>query len=544
MHGRMAAPELVSAAEPEGVGAAFPPSPCSPYRPRSLNTAAVATGAVIAVCFLRFQLFPLAWIAFVPLLWALRRADSARAAARIGFVAGMVTNLPAFYWLVYTIHAFGGFNTPVALFFYLSLTCLAASEFVIFAVAWHRTGPGPLGMAAPVLWVSLEFLFPNLFLWRMANCQFHAPLLMQIGDITGPFGLSFVMLWVSAGLVELIARPRRLLPLGTAVAATLAVALYGAIRLPQVEGAMRAAPRVRVALVQGNVGIREKGDVRYFDINVGKYQQLSEGVQDSVDVIVWPETANQHWISAEATRLEAKDNPFDNLQRYLIFGGLSFRLRGTDPDDAEEFNSAFLMGPDGVLLSRYDKRILMPFGEYVPFASSIPFIKAISPIPGGFTPGRLVSVFDIGGKAKIGQLICYEDIVAGMPRYTTQAGAEILLNILNDAWYGNTVAPYQHQALALWRAIENRRYLLRGSNSGVTSIIDAAGRIVAEGGLFTAEVVSGSVPRLQLATFYTRYGDVFAWAAVAAALVLLVRRPTMHRGRSAGAARLQRQTRW
>ena len=136
-------------------------------------------------------------------------------------------------------------------------------------------------------------------------------------------------------------------------------------------------------------------------------------------------------------------------------------------------------------------------------------------MPGGFTAGQRVSVFDIGGKAKIGQLICYEDIVAGMPRYTTQAGAEVLLNILNDAWYGNTAAPYQHQALALWRAIENRRYLLRGSNSGVTSIIDAAGRVVAEGGLFTAEVVSGTVPRLQMMTFYTRYGDVFAWLTVA-----------------------------
>jgi apolipoprotein N-acyltransferase len=97
-----------------------------------------------------------------------------------------------------------------------------------------------------------------------------------------------------------------------------------------------------------------------------------------------------------------------------------------------------------------------------------------------------------------------------------------LLNILNDAWYGNTAAPYQHQALALWRAIENRRYLLRGSNSGVTSVIDAAGRVVAEGGLFTAEVVSATVPRLGLTTFYTRYGDVFSWTVLCGAAILLL----------------------
>jgi apolipoprotein N-acyltransferase len=119
-------------------------------------------------------------------------------------------------------------------------------------------------------------------------------------------------------------------------------------------------------------------------------------------------------------------------------------------------------------------------------------------------------------------LICYEDLLASMSRHATQAGADVLLNILNDAWYGNTAAPYQHQALALWRAIENRRYLLRGSNSGVTSIIDAAGRVVAEGGLFTAEVVSAAVPRLRLTTFYTRYGDVFAWLVLVGAVILLI----------------------
>ncbi len=485
---------------------------------------AAASGVLIAACFLRFELFPLAWIAFVPLLRALGHATTARDAARIGLVAGIVTNLPAFYWLVYTIHVFGGFGYPLALFFYACLTLYGAVEFVLFAMAWQRTGPGPLALAAPVLWVALEFVYPNLFPWRMANCQFHAPVLMQIGDVTGPFGLSFVMVWCAAALAELIDRRRRLLPLVAAGAATLAVVVYGAIRLPMIDRAMQAAPAVRVALVQGNVGIKEKGDVRYFDINLDRYRQLSEGVQDDVDLIVWPETVSLRWVEADAVRLEGKDNLFDNLRSHLIFGGLAYRLRGADPHDAEEFNSAFLLGPQGTLLDRYDKRILMPFGEYIPFASYFPAIKSLSPVTGSFTAGTTVSIFDVAGKVTVGQLICYEDVLAGMPRQSTEAGAEVLLNILNDAWYGNTAAPYQHQALALWRAIENRRYLLRGSNSGVTSIIDAAGRVVAEGGLFTEEVVSGTVRRLELRTFYTQYGDVFAWLVVAGAAGFLLRR--------------------
>lgn len=501
-------------------GSRVPRTP-EPSNPRTLvsHAAAVACGLLIAACFLRFELYPLAWVAFVPLLWAVRQTATARAAARIGVIAGLATNLPAFYWLVYTIHVFGGFGYPLALFFYIFLTLYAALELIIFAVAFQRTGFGPLGLAAPVLWVSLEFLYPNLFPWRMANSQFHAPVLMQIGDITGPFGLSFVMLWISAALAMLIEAPRRMLPLAAAGAATVAVLLYGMARLPVIDRAMAAAPAVRVGLVQGDVGIKEKGDIRYFDINLGKYQQLSEDLQNDVDVIVWPETVSQHWIEVSTKRLEGDENPFDDLHTYLIFGGLAFRVRGHGQPD--EFNSAFLIGPGGVVLDRYDKHVLMPFGEYIPLGSYFPVVYSLSPETGGFTPGAGVSVFNVPGKVRIGQLICYEDLLAAMSRRATQAGAEVLLNILNDAWYGNTAAPYQHQALALWRAIENRRYLLRGSNSGVTSIIDAAGRVAAEGRLFRPEVITGTVHRLHLKTFYTRFGDIFARSVVTAALVLL-----------------------
>lgn len=496
------------------------------HAPALAGAAAALSGLLIAACFLRFELFPLAWVAFVPFLWALGTASTARAAARLGLIAGIATNLPAFYWMVYTIHVFGGFGYPFAVFFYACLTLFGAAEFVIFALAFRRTGPGPLAVAAPALWVALEFLYPNLFLWRMANSQWHAPVLMQLGDLTGPFGLSFAMVWLSAALAVLLRDRRRWPPLAAAATALVGIGLYGTFRLPVIERAMHAAPTVRVALVQGNVSIKEKGDIRYFEVNLEKYQQLSEDLQDKVDVIVWPETVSQRWVLADIPRLEGKDNPSDHLRTYLIFGGLAFRLRGRE--EPEQFNSAFLIGPDGVVLDRYDKHVLMPFGEYIPFASYFPAIYALSPETGSFTAGTGVSVFKVPGKIKIGQLICYEDLLAGMSRGATRAGADVLLNILNDAWYGNTAAPYQHQALALWRAIENRRYLLRDSNSGVTSIIDAAGRVVAEGKLFSAEVITGTVPRLQITTFYTRFGDVFAWGIVAGALLLLWRRPAAH----------------
>jgi apolipoprotein N-acyltransferase len=368
----------------------------------------------------------------------------------------------------------------------------------------------------------------------MAHSQMQMPLLLQVGDFTGPYALSFAIVWMASSVALLIAdfsRPRaewarQWRPLFAATTMAAAILVYGAVRLPQVERTMANAPAVRVALVQGNVSIKEKVNVSYFDVNLEKYRQLSANVQDDVDLIVWPETVNQHWVSTEATVLEPADNPFRNLRTNLIFGGLAYRQ--PEPQETEEFNSAFLMAAGGRLLGRYDKRILMPFGEYIPGGSFVPAVYDLSPGTGHFTAGSGVRIFEIeskAGRARVGQLICFEDIVSDMPRHTTQAGAEILATILNDAWYGDTAAPYQHQALALWRSVENRRYLLRGSNSGVTSIIDAAGRVVAQGGLFTAEVVSGAVHRLQIRTVYTRIGDAFAWIIVIATAIVVWRGP-------------------
>lgn len=486
------------------------------------DVAACVSGILISSCFLRFQLFPLAWIAFAPLLWALACAADRREAVRLALIAGMTTNVPAFYWLIYTINVFGGFGYFLSTFFYLVLSLYSSVQFVLLAVALRRTGFGPLALAPPLLWVALEFLYPHLFPWRLGHSQFMAPVLIQIGDLTGPYGLSFVMVWFAAGLARVADQPRDARPLIAASVAAAAVIAYGAVRLPAVDAAMQAAPSIKAVLVQGNISIKQKGDFRYFDVNLDKYAELSLATQNDADILIWPETVSQNWIDADAKRLTEKEMPFKHLKTHLYFGGLAYRL--TAPRQADEFNSAFFVGPDGTVNGRYDKHILMPFGEYIPLEWMLPTsIRELSPATASFKAGTGTQVFSVADKYTYAPMICYEDLISGMSRRATAAGAQFLVNILNDAWYGNTAAPYEHQALALWRTVENRRYLLRGSNSGVTSIIDAAGRVVAEGGLFTAEVISGQVHLMSMETFYTRYGDVFAWLVVAGAALLLVR---------------------
>ena len=480
------------------------------------------SGGLIGATFLDFNLHLLAWVAFAPLLWAFHHARDRRELLALAAIAGVVTNILGFYWLIYTINVFGSFPYAIAVFFFACLTAYSSLQFVLLALAFRRVGWGPLGVAPALMWTALEFLYPNLFPWRMAHTQYHVVPLTQIGDITGPYGLSLVVVWASAAVAMSLSESgrRRVAPLVSVAVAVLALYTYGLARIPAVEAAVGASPLVNVALVQGNVGIKEKGDEHYFEVNVDRYRELTSRAQGRVALAVWPETVVQQWVPADVTTLSETDHPFPGLRTSLIYGGLAFQPTGLH--EADEFNSAFLIDGSGAVLGRYDKQILMPFGEYLPFVSLIPGIKKISPRTGGFTAGHDSRAFDVPGVGKVGPLICFEDISAGIPRAMTNAGAEVLIAMANDAWYGASAAPYEHQALALWRAIENRRYLLRVNNSGVTGVIDPLGRVVAELPIFTADALIAAVHPLQIPSVYTRVGDVFGWSVALVCVVWLI----------------------
>lgn len=493
----------------------------SRWRGRAL---AASGGALLAVPFIDFALYPLAWVALVPLLWRLAQVRTYREAAIAGVAAGMAGLVPAFWWLTYTIRVFGGFPAPIALFFYLCLSLYGAAMFTLFALGVRRAGFGMLGIHVPLIWVALEFLYPHLFPWRVGHTQFHLPVVTQIGDLTGPYGLSFVMLWFAAGLTIFL-QTRAWHALAASVAGILAVAGYGLVRMPAVEAAIAAAPVVRVGMVQANVSIYEKEDVALFDVNVDRYRRLSEPMLPRLDLLIWPESVAQWWVRTDATQLPAKDHPYPDLTTHLIYGGLAYspHRHARGPRRADKYNSAFLINGSGAVLGRYDKQVLLPFGEFMPGASWFPQLAEMSPQTGDFSSGDRAVTLDVPDKVRVAPLICYEDLPARIARGMTQMGAEALLTIFNDAWFGRSVAPYQHEALALFRAIENRRYFMRVGNAGVTGVIDPLGRVVARLGQFTEEVLETEIRPMQMSTFYTRYGDVFGWSIVAVALAVLIR---------------------
>ena len=507
-------------------------------RPFERAALALVGGFAIAASFLEFSLWPLAWIAFVPILLAIGLGPSFREAIVVGVVAGLATNVPAFSWLVQTIHLFGGFPLWLSWLFYLGLSLYSAGQFVLFALAVRLTGLGSAALFPALFWVMLEFLYPNLFPWRLANSQRNVPLLLQSGDLAGPFGLSLVMVWASAAVALAISEGRRaaLWPLSLVAFSAAALVAYGAVRSPSIDAITTGSPMVRVGIVQGNLSIEEKHDVRFLEANIETYKALTERLHPAPDVVIWPESVISEPLPRTLRALSPAGREVLGLRRPLFAGALTF---DDDAGSVRLFNSVMLFGADGSVLGFSDKQILMPFGEFMPFGSVLPWLKQISPQTGDFQAGREVVPLDVPGVGRFAPLNCYEDIRAPIARRATLEGrADILFAVANDGWFGDTMAPFQHEALALWRAIENRRYLVRVTNTGVTDVIDPAGRVALRLPEFQPAATVAEIRRLRIRSLYTRIGDAFAWLVTATALVALwisakqrdrSARPSLHR---------------
>lgn len=475
--------------------------------------------------------WPLAWLAFVPLIHFAVCAESVRSAARLGWVFGFVAEFPAFIWLIRTIHVFGGFPLFLAVLFYLILTAYGATQFALFAAAvrWVDARRPALRtsllglLVAPVLWTAIEFLYPNLFPWRVGHSQRGLPVLMQIGDATGPYGLSFVIVFFAAGIAALRTRPRAIV---APLAAVALVVAYGVVRDRQVAELLAATPSVSVGIVQGNLTLEEKRHEERFDANVDRYRRLSDSISPPPDVLVWPETVVEWGIPHD--RLEDLDrlDPLPGSTTPLVFGAVSYRkIRPEEPfrrGNVEWFNSAFLRSSEGRLAARYDKIILLPFGEFIPFASIFPWLKDLSPNTGDFGAGTGPVVLDVSPQLRVGPLVCYEDLLGSLVRDTVRSGATMLLTIANLAWFGDGLALWQHESLALWRAVENRRYLVIATNTGLSSVIDPTGRVVTS--LPVAQAIAAAVPvhPLRIESLYGLWGDAFGWFVVALAGGLLL----------------------
>jgi apolipoprotein N-acyltransferase len=287
--------------------------------------------------------------------------------------------------------------------------------------------------------------------------------------------------------------------------------------LSTVDQLVKFAPSIRLKVVQGNIKQSIKWNPEFQISTIDKHLRLSQSTgNQNPDLIIWPETALPFYFQHNVPLTKRVSQGIQEIGTYFITGSPSF-TRGSHRVDY--YNSAYLIGPDGRPLEKYDKTHLVPFGEYVPLKRWLPFVGKLVEQVGDFARG------DVGDTIawknnKLGILICYELIFPYISRAMARNGASMLINITNDAWYGRSSAPYQHFSMAVFRAIENRRALVRSANTGISGFIDPAGRILTATPLFKEAAVTQSVPVMARLTFYTRFGDVFA--KICLAIVVMV----------------------
>jgi apolipoprotein N-acyltransferase len=497
------------------------------YNPMiSTVIAALAGGSLFAAPFLSPALFPLAWISLVPLFWAIGRTQAPRRAFFFGWLTGLSANLIGFHWIPYTIAVFGGFSYGVSAIGFFIYAAYGGLAFAIFSVFVRKCGFGPFYLFPAIFWVAIEFWFPQLFPWRLANSQSSFLPFIQSADIVGPYGSSLIIAWgnaiIAGFLTETNSRTAgpRLAAVGFGTA-LLAVLSYGHLRTATVAGQMKKAPTLSVAAIQGNIDVGQKWDPDRWNDNLKVYRELSHA--PGAALLIWPETAVEVWLPESAAHVPPEIVPPLSPERsFFIFGVRSFRGEPLTPT-FRAFNSAFLADKSGRILDRYHKQALLAFGEYIPFVTLLSKLPGAPALGEGFSPGEGPETLDLSAGVRIAPLICYEDLMPDLARrFVAEKKANLLVNLTNDAWYGRSAAPWQHARLAQWRAIETRRSLVRATNTGVTTVINARGEILETLPIFSRGVLKKEVELLETETLYVRFGDWFAWGATLAALAILL----------------------
>ena len=501
-------------------------------RPRTrVLASAAAGGALYALGYVGFGLWPLLFVFLVPLWRALEASRTAR--SRIGVpLAGAAFGLTAFVlgfeWLWQLFPIFLGRNATFAAVLWLGYGAWFAVGWVayaaLFAALRERGAPLALAGIAPLLVV--EWLQPQIFTVNAGAGLIGAPLLAQGADLGGPLLLSALVAAVNVAASAAWGwwRGERAAPRAEGAAALLLLAAavaYGTWRTAGVTARSDAAPALSVGVVQANLGVLEKRTQGIVSHERHLAQSRELLAQGPVDLLVWPETAYVRGIRRPlpvSGRLVV-----DDLAVPLLFGGTSV---GEENGRRVKSNSAFLVGADGTIADAYDKNLLIPLAEYVPLGRLLPALGELLPQVQDFTPSQETPALRLGAH-RIATPICYEAIRPDFVRRMMRAsGADLIVTLANDAWFGDSQEPSIHLALARLRAIEHRRWLVRATNSGISAFVDPTGAVVARTGALERASLRGTVHAIDGTTIYGALGDWPGWLALlVVAGVLLLKAP-------------------
>jgi apolipoprotein N-acyltransferase len=462
---------------------------------------ALLSGALLIFCFPRFNLVWFAPVALTPLLIALVRQRNPWRRFALGWACGVVYWCGVCYWVEIVLAVHGDMGKPLAWAMFVLFCVAKALHMGVFAllagILMRRWWAIP---AVAGWWVTVEVTHGSLgFAWlALGNAGVDMGLPMRLAPYTGVYGLSFVFVMMSAALaIAILRRQRRellwlaplvLLPLLPAMPAPLPGQEAAVLVQSDISETQEWTPEILIQTVREQAALTVRG-------------ALQPGVR-LPSIVVWPEVPAPYYYEEDKGFREYIDTLARMTQTYVLLGTVAHTPKGAP------LNSAQLVSPAGIPLTRYDKVNLVPFGEFVPWPFNFVADKVSSEV-GDFEAGHRVVVSPVG-KHQIGAFICYESVFPGFVRKFVAGGAEALFNLSNDGWFGQSAARPQHLNIVRMRAAENRRWIMRATNDGITAVIDPGGRIRGRIPPNTRAVYCANFNYISEQTVYTRWGDWFA----------------------------------
>ena len=516
--------------------------------------AALASGAVLAIISPPLNLHWLHWFSFLPLFWALRSGEHKRN-AWLGYLAGWVGVFLLFSWLIDTIVIFSNIPWVLALPIHMVFASVFALPYaVVFgSVHWFRQRLGTWWVVVvPAVQVAMEQLSPALFPYYHGVGQYRVPWVWQLASVTGVMGLSYLVFLTNTMFAEALYRAREGRKqawgvTGAVVAVFLANLGFGAWRYGRLHAEIQRAPVLHAAILQQDVTMQQRLDESALQALAAWVKSTHRIADEGADLVVWPEGAVA--FNPDGKRLLKRLGDRSPRQFFeqmagsgdfdLLMGGGSIEMDPTDEAGRRytAYNSAYEFTRDGALADRYDKMVPLPFGEYIPFSQTFPWLRELVQGVGDFRAGSRPTVFR--GTASDGQSytftvpICYEAILAsamwtlfqgeddGTPLSEKPAAhgpVDLFVNITNDAWFGNTASPRQHAMLAAAQATEFGRPMLRVAYTGISFVVEPDGDILYETEPFTDVEKVVDLHLAKVDTLYVHGGRFFGWLCALGAL--------------------------
>ena len=497
--------------------------------------AAGVTTLLLILAFPNFELYPLAWIALVPLLFVIARRPAPLKAFILGWATGSVFFYVTCYWLTYSMIHYGGVPTVVAYLLLVPAALVVGVFHGVFAaltaLAIRKWGHLAI-LLAPIFWAALEWVRLGVTgqLWNaLGYSQAYQPYLIQPARWGGVYLVSFLIVTINC-VIALLISSRTRWTIAAAVLSTLIVALVMAEAVFDqtiVDYVHSVDDDVRVVAVQPNVPMTtvktadELSALRERHVTLSTNALKGLGDQAGPRLVIWPESPMNFTYASDRSFQEFVAGFTQQNHTSLLFNSLE-----PAPNDGD-YNSALLVNDQGRVISQYDKIRLMPFGEYVPLPQWLPGASLITGLVGEFTPGSHYTLMPFGAHRRAGVFICIESAYPWIARRLTHEGASVLINISNDGYLGPTAVMRQHLANAIFRAVENGRPVLRVTNSGVTAYINSRGTVQDLTRPFEADVRVWTVDRsYSRDTGYTDHGDLFVQLCAVITLIVFLMRFT------------------